>query len=275
MAPVLLTPTQISQFLQKLEAFGDQSLQVRSVIHLEKRYPFEQFQVWVDEWPQFTAALLKQKLFGLHTHNYYIFTLGKENLKNLLQNTDIVEWENAIFRVFPWEYRQQLYDAASKHDFSLICTRVDFYLYKLSAQTLKQRSIPEDVTVGSLILDMADMVTKNWSDVCMHQSKTPSYIRYLIATYPTVCVCNSKGTPVAYELGQEYGGIGILFVEPTYRRQGLGKLVTTILAQKYLDLGYQPFVGIGCDNEASIKLHLDIGFEKTDVLCGWAKCVPK
>lgn len=137
------------------------------------------------------------------------------------------------------------------------------------------RHVPENLTVGSLTLDMADVVTKNWPGSYLHQDRAIAQIKYLIATYPTVCLYTSNGTPVAYELGQEYGGIGMLYVEPTYRNQGLGKLVTTLLVQKYLERGYAPFVITSTNNEASAKLHGDVGFRKTDDLYERAKVVPK
>ena len=122
---------------------------------------------------------------------------------------------------------------------------------------------------------MADQVTKQWHQNHLFEDKTLFHVKYLIQTYPSVCVCDSKGILVAYELGQEYGGLGMLFVEPAYRRQGLGKLVTILLMQKYMKFGYQPYIGIDPSNISSEKLHLDVGFEKTDIFCEWAKAVPK
>lgn len=275
MVPVLLSPTQISQLLQKLEAFGDQSFQVRSIILLQRQYPFEQFQVWVDDWPEFTTALLKQKLPGMHTHNYYVFTLVMENLWNLLQNNDIMEWKNAIFGVYPCALRQILIAAAYKRGFRMKCSRCIFNIFKFSSSSLKQRRVPENFTVESLTLDMADVIAKNWPGSYIHQDKTMTHIKYLIATYPSVCLYNSKGTPVAYELGQEYGGIGMLYVEPTYRNQGLGKLVTTLLVQKYLERGFVPFVLTSSYNEVSIKLHVNMGFVNIDDHYERAKVIPK
>lgn len=84
-----------------------------------------------------------------------------------------------------------------------------------------------------------------------------------------------KGAPVAYELQQEYGGLGMLYVKPAYRKRGLGKLVTNFLLQKCADHGYPPYALIADDNEESGKLHTSIGFQKKDLLFIWSNIHPK
>jgi hypothetical protein len=55
------------------------------------------------------------------------------------------------------------------------------------------------------------------------------WIRYMISNFHNVCIETKDGRPVAWELQQEYGGVGMLYIEPEYRRANLGSIVTRTL----------------------------------------------
>lgn len=276
MVPVLLTSSQIFELLEKLNVLGDKSFQIRSTLLFEQRYPSKQYQVWVDLWPEFTSILIKQRLSEELIPIYYVFTLEEERLKMLLENTDIMEWEHAIFRVYPIEFHEIIKEASRKFGFELMRSPFEFRLYIFNTDNLKKRcrTVPEDVTVGSLKPEIADVVSESWASSVYNGKEVP-LIRYLIANYPTTCLYNMKGAPVAYELQQEYGGLGMLYVKPAYRKRGLGKLVTNFLLQKCADHGYPPYALIADDNEESGKLHTSIGFQKKDLLFIWSNIHPK
>lgn len=63
-------------------------------------------------------------------------------------------------------------------------------------------------------------------------SSTERWLKYHISNFPTVCIETDRGLPVAWELQQEYGSVGMLHVEPEYRRNKLGSIVSRTLAKK-------------------------------------------
>jgi ribosomal protein S18 acetylase RimI-like enzyme len=86
------------------------------------------------------------------------------------------------------------------------------------------------------------------------------WIEYHISHLPSVCIETEDGHPVAWELQQEYGGIGMLYVEPEYRRANLGSFVTRKLAGKLVKDGQLVFASVNANNEASVNFHQKNGF---------------
>ena len=117
--------------------------------------------------------------------------------------------------------------------------------------------------MGELDIKWADLVAANWGYIFHDYNETKQLIRIFIKMYPSVCLYNAEGRPVAYALGQESGAMGMLYVDAEYRERGLAKAVITLLTKKYSYLGYDPYVSIDTTNEKSIKLHLSLGFEAT------------
>jgi ribosomal protein S18 acetylase RimI-like enzyme len=70
-----------------------------------------------------------------------------------------------------------------------------------------------------------------------------------------VYIETQDGCPVAWELQQEYGGLGMLYVEPEYRKANLGSIVTRTLAGKLVNDGQLVFACVDDKTETSIKFH--------------------
>ncbi len=55
------------------------------------------------------------------------------------------------------------------------------------------------------------------------------------------------------------GSMGMLYVEPEYRRQGIAASLESYLINRLLELGFTPYCHIVADNEASLKLQEKLG----------------
>jgi ribosomal protein S18 acetylase RimI-like enzyme len=86
------------------------------------------------------------------------------------------------------------------------------------------------------------------------------WIEYHISHLPSVSIETEDGRPVAWELLHEYGGVGMLYVEPEYRRGNLGSIVTRTLAEKLVKDGQLVFASVNANNEASVNFHHKNGF---------------
>jgi ribosomal protein S18 acetylase RimI-like enzyme len=87
------------------------------------------------------------------------------------------------------------------------------------------------------------------------------WIRYLISHFHNICIQTEDGCPVAWQLQQEHGGLGMLYVEPEYRRVSLGSIVTRTLAGKLAADGQLVFACVDVNNETSIKFHDKNGYK--------------
>ncbi|GFN87290.1 glycine n-acyltransferase [Plakobranchus ocellatus] len=62
------------------------------------------------------------------------------------------------------------------------------------------------------------------------------------------------------EIGNDYGAMGMLYVQEEYRGHGLGKVITSQLAQKYINDGLPAYAFMFKANEISIRMHAKCGF---------------
>lgn len=70
------------------------------------------------------------------------------------------------------------------------------------------------------------------------------------------------GKPAAWGMTHDDGAIGFLHVLPEYRGKSLGKNVAIDMIQKVIKTKKLPFVHIEEDNQKSMNLALNLGFEK-------------
>lgn len=107
-----------------------------------------------------------------------------------------------------------------------------------------------------------EVVIKSWpySEEMDQLASTEKWLKYHLANFSTVCIETDDGRPVAWELQQVYGGIGMLHVEPEYRRNKLGSIVTRTLAEKLTKDDQLVFACINRQNDPSIAFHENNGF---------------
>ncbi|XP_076448552.1 L-amino acid N-acyltransferase MnaT-like [Babylonia areolata] len=76
-------------------------------------------------------------------------------------------------------------------------------------------------------------------------------------------------------LSTSYGTMGMLYVNPDFRRKGYAKVIVSQLTQKKFDRGEDVYVVVEESNSASQHLHESLGF--TIVPAGtlvWLRCGP-
>jgi ribosomal protein S18 acetylase RimI-like enzyme len=102
------------------------------------------------------------------------------------------------------------------------------------------------------------------SDVWPHGGHGDGRLTYLhdcIKKGPTAAIYQDD-RPIAFALVHSDGSMGILHTEPEFREQGWGRLVSTALVRKLLDLDQPVFCYILRDNLASINLTESMGLTR-------------
>ncbi|CAL7939209.1 unnamed protein product [Xylocopa violacea] len=83
----------------------------------------------------------------------------------------------------------------------------------------------------------------------------------LIRTLPAAGVF-VKGSLAAWMVQSYYGAMFSMQTKPEYRRKGYGTKLVRYLTKRVADKGYQPFVVIRPENDASQSLYKKLGFRK-------------
>ncbi|MHA1450182.1 MAG: GNAT family N-acetyltransferase [Candidatus Hodarchaeales archaeon] len=131
--------------------------------------------------------------------------------------------------------------------------------------------VGEPPHLDSLTLDDATYVNDRWEFKSEHSL---DFITACLTEMPSSCYRADEGKPVAYSFcyGQSPGHInmGGLIVDPEYRRRGMGKNLALDLSLKVLLRGKKPVVHIRVDNDISMKLSQQTGFERKEKVF-WGK----
>lgn len=112
--------------------------------------------------------------------------------------------------------------------------------------------------ISSLNLSQVDMVNKTWK----FGGNENGYrnIKNLISNFPTCCIVDTQGEPVAWILTYDYCALGILYTLPEHRGKGYAKVLISTMAKKLHAEGYPVYCFIEEDNMASYKLFQNLGF---------------
>uniref|UniRef100_K1Q6G4 Glycine N-acyltransferase-like protein n=1 Tax=Magallana gigas TaxID=29159 RepID=K1Q6G4_MAGGI len=123
-----------------------------------------------------------------------------------------------------------------------------------SRNTSPPLAIPDGFKISELSEIHTDIVRKSRSYAGKKES-----ITYQITNFLSVLIETDDGHPVAWEVQHEFGAIGMLHVEPEYRRNKLGSIVTRTLANKLIKDGQLVFALVEENNGTSIAFHENNG----------------
>lgn len=124
-------------------------------------------------------------------------------------------------------------------------------------------SIPEGFMVTTLKQEHVETVVQEWPYSGTF-SDCKEWICDMIKQFPSVCIENEHGKPIAWVLQQDYGYIGMLHVVPEYRRAKLGSAVTMLLMEKLHIEGNYICSSISVENKTSIAFHERTKFNYVD-----------
>ena len=99
--------------------------------------------------------------------------------------------------------------------------------------------------------DYVHIVYSTWKFSGEH---TEMFIRHLVEQHPSIVLTTDTGQHVGHLLGQSYGGMGMLYIQPEFRRKGYAKVIISQLMQKYLEMGEDVYMVIETDNSTSLNM---------------------
>lgn len=278
MSPICLARDQVRTLHEILNEYGAKSLIIRNLI--QNDFPFGKFEVWVDVWPNFSAVLIKwdwtETPVSRIKYYYYEFSLSDASFRRLLENTNLFPLNQSEFVVITDERRATLEAFLEDNGYDVFCNNKYYDIFSIEQSNIINVSAPTDLTVGSLTTECAELVARNWEYTEMDKIDSyKEFIKLLIATYPSTCLFTSSNEPVAYAIGQEYGGIGMLYVHPKYRGRGYAKAVMSILTRKFFSKGLTPYIVVDIKNLQSVSLNKKLGYESTESKINWYTPFPK
>ncbi|XP_076448066.1 glycine N-acyltransferase-like protein 3 isoform X2 [Babylonia areolata] len=261
-----LSKTQLPQLLPLLEQHLPHSYKVHCDLqnHLGGQYPELEF--FVDRWPHPQAAVSKvnteQMVRGGQGKPSAalelvegIWGLSDDALSSLLKDPSVLEWNKYVTLSVTVNQKAVVQTATEMGKSSQLfpCT-----MWKATRRDLPPIPAPEGVKLRSATTADVGVIISTWK---FGSNATEAFVRTWIQDFPSVYLETETGQHVGHMTGKSGGTMGLLYVNPEFRRKGYAKVIVTQLAQKYFDRG-EVYVRIQDDNQPSQCLHKSLGFRE-------------
>ncbi|XP_052701302.1 glycine N-acyltransferase-like protein 3 isoform X3 [Crassostrea angulata] len=252
-------PEEYDDLDQKLEK--ELPLSILGLVHfrlMRRKHLLTEKMVLVDSWPDFSVLAIVQR----HIRETWLSVCFCKDPKfaSNLETLILFASRNTYPPLYINGCTSEVMDAlVSAHQsmnscpFRRMCA--DLIVYTLRNKNIVPRPIPDGFQISELSEIHTDIVQKSWS----YASKKKS-ITYQITNFQSVMIETDDGRPVAWGVQHEYGAIGMLHVEPEYRRNKLGSIVTRTLANKLIKDGQLVFALVEENNDTSIAFHENNGY---------------
>jgi len=224
-------------------------------------------------WPDVKAAALglpddtcKLREFYATPRKTSVFSPSTDHAHKLLTSPGFMDWSQpAMFLAVSSDMTRVVQEVSRAASADNEVTIVDSCeTMQVRPGELTSRPAPPDVTVRRLQTD------EDFAWACDHwphkHEGTDRYTREITQSFPSVVALDNAGRYLGFEVGYDFGFIGMLHVIEEARGQGLGSYITCQLVEKYHQEGQPATVTVGQNNEASLKLHEKLGFKKICVL---------
>ena len=100
--------------------------------------------------------------------------------------------------------------------------------------------------------DYVRIVHSTWKFSGEH---TEMFIRHLVEQHPSVVMTTDSGEHVGHLVGQSYGTLGMLYMQPEFRRKGYSKVLGSQLAWKYHEMEEDPYTIVEIGNSAALNFN--------------------
>lgn len=224
--------------------------------------------VFVDHWPEFRFVLIKPEIRekGDLFKDLSVFAKNDVYLRDILTQTDIIDWNTFTCLATESHHEKILENVASNKGVPLIKESVCHMM------VLQEPSkLPSD---NSLSLKMSSLneshlalVNSTWKFGNEHSIPMT---RDMILNFPSCCVLDSDGQPVAWILTYASCAMGMLYTIPEHRGKGYAKALVTIMSRRLLSEGFPVYCFIEEENHVSYRLFTNLGFtENPDYRAAW------
>ncbi|KAK5612293.1 hypothetical protein CRENBAI_016281 [Crenichthys baileyi] len=220
-------------------------------------------EVVVDSWPEFKVILLRQDPKKKRPQDFMkkvsFYSTDEEVLRKVLREE--VDWSTYfIIGGFDISHADTLKAVSSEkkvknRDLTLVRL---LYLPDISHLLAPDVDSQLESRISSLNLSHIDIVNKTWK--FGGDEKGYRNIKNLISDFPTCCIMDTQGEPVAWILVYDYCAMGILYTLPEHRGKGYAKVLISNMTKKLHAEGYPVYCFIEEDNMVSYKLFQNMGF---------------
>ncbi|XP_062375837.1 glycine N-acyltransferase-like isoform X2 [Sardina pilchardus] len=221
----------------------------------------DRIDVLVDRWPDFRVVItrpLREKEED-YFNDVCVYSKHGDTMKEILLETELVDWHNYLCLGVDLCNEEMITSIAATRGVTgskaAVCHMLRMedpaHLPPLDSST---------VTISSLDESHISLVNETWK--FGEGEHSVKFIRNVIRHFPTCCILDASGTPVAWVLTYAYCAMGMLYTRPEHRRKGYAKILISVISKRLHAQGYPVFCFIEEENQLSYKLFQSLGFKE-------------
>ncbi|KAM9727358.1 glycine N-acyltransferase-like protein 3 [Menidia menidia] len=222
-------------------------------------------EVIVDQWPDFKVIICRPDAKNERALDFMkkvsLYSTDEEILRKVLRKENAIDWSTYfLIGGFDFSYAPMLREISSEREVNNRDYTLVRLLYLPDISFLLSPAVDSELEsrVSSLNLSHVDLVNKTWKFGGNEQGYRN--IRHLISNFPSSCIMDVQGQPVAWMLAYDYCAMGILYTLPEHRGKGYAKVLVSTMAKKLNAEGYPVYCFIEEGNKVSYKLFQNMGF---------------
>ncbi|XP_075875008.1 glycine N-acyltransferase-like protein 3 [Nelusetta ayraudi] len=220
------------------------------------------WEVVVDSWPDFKAIVCRpnpenQPPFQMMS----FFSADEKALKKFLEGDSAVDWSSPyIIAGIDTAYGPMLKEVCSKKKVNIQQNVLVHLMHLPDSTHLPTLTVDSEneMKISSLSSSHVDLVNNTWK----FGGNAGGYrsIDNWIKNFPSSCITDKQGQPVAWILMYDYCAMGLLYTLPEHRGKGYAKVLISSMVKKICAKGYPVYCYIEVDNEVSYRLFKKMGF---------------
>lgn len=237
-----------------------QSLQAYGYIFQKNRVKSDHIDVLVDRWPDF--RILVTRPLREKEEDYFkdmcIYTTDRNALREILDKKEIVSWQKYLCIGTNLCHEETIMSVAAANgatgNMVALC-----HVLRLEDPSHLPEIDSGNIQVSSLDESHISLVNEAWKFGRGEHSM--KFIQNLVRNFPSCCVLDDNGQPVAWILTYDYSAMGMLYTMPQHRRKGYAKILISAISKKLFYMGYPVFCFIEEENLFSLNLFKSMGFK--------------
>nr|XP_033776744.1 glycine N-phenylacetyltransferase-like [Geotrypetes seraphini] len=266
-----------------MKSFPDSLKVYGTLYHINRGNPFN-LEVVVDSWPQFHTVItrpheseMKDDLDN-YTNSYFLFTKEPENLREMLANTDAINWKQVLQIQGFQSSVDKVLKEISTYKMVKINTAKNILLLKEKTidplETAKEHTAPHLHGKDGQIFQItplkeihADQVNQGWG--FGGNERSLRYIQRCIRHFPSFSAVNSNGKPVCWTVTTQSAEYRMGYTLPEFRNIGIfSRLLSVVTKPPFLILPEAiVFSHVAEGNEASKRASIVGGYQIAP--CHW------
>ncbi|XP_074903240.1 glycine N-acyltransferase-like protein 3 [Buteo buteo] len=259
--------------LQRLEGALRRSLPLAlpvygAVMNINRGNPGK-FEVVVDSWPDFGAALARQSgempVDDCYRNMHGAFYRDVGAYRALLETPGCLRWDTA-FHIFGLQEGVATVSQAIAGTKGIELEISDYYTYMHpDPSTMPEPRLDPDVRVSSVSPAHVDLLNETWT--YGGNARSRRYLAEVLSRFPSVGLQDGTGQLLCWVLTDPFGTGAHGYTLPTHRRRGHMQAAMVLAARRAQARGFPTFGHTATGNLPMQRLQEELGHQRLPGLC--------